>query len=430
MNFLYRAIVALVLCKLTTAQQPPQVEVLTLDQAVSEALENNLDLLAERYNVSIAEARIITAKLRPNPVLTLDADHLDLLGTGFNLATNNGGPQEYSIRTDFLFERGGKRRARIAVAEGNKAVARLQLLNTIRGTVLNVQNSFVDLLAAKANLKLSEQNLATLNEVVRINEIRVKNQDLAEVELLRAQVAALQFENQVRQAQVAVATARAKLQVTLGRTRNSRPVDVTGELRREPILLDEPELQEQARQMRPDLQAVHRDQARSRAEVRLQLAHGTLDYTLGTEYRRQSVTAHANTLGFFFQTNLPIFNRNQGEIERAKLETRQAEARIRALEAAVQNDVQIAYLIYSGARATLEKIETTMLSRARDVRGILEYSYKRGEAGFVDFLDAQRAYNETVQTYNGARADFARALYAIDAATGASIAGRAAGSQP
>src|SRR5213593_4829537 len=85
------------------AQSAPP-DSLTIEQAVQEALERNLGLLAERYNVTIADARIVTARLRPNPVLTLDADHQDLLGTGFNPETNNGGPVEYSLRTDFVLE--------------------------------------------------------------------------------------------------------------------------------------------------------------------------------------------------------------------------------------------------------------------------------------------------------------------------------------
>ena len=63
------------------APAAPQSELLTIDQAVAEALEKNLGLVAERYNLTIADARIVTARLRPNPVLTLDGDHLDLLGT-------------------------------------------------------------------------------------------------------------------------------------------------------------------------------------------------------------------------------------------------------------------------------------------------------------------------------------------------------------
>jgi outer membrane protein, heavy metal efflux system len=63
-------------------QQPG--DVLTVDLAVNEAIAHNLDFFAQKYDLSIAEAQILTAKLRPNPLLTLDADHLDFLGTGFS----------------------------------------------------------------------------------------------------------------------------------------------------------------------------------------------------------------------------------------------------------------------------------------------------------------------------------------------------------
>src|SRR6478672_3268501 len=213
----------------TLAAQAPPSAGLTLDQAVTEALDHNLGLLAERYNLTIAEARIVTARIRPNPVFTLDADHVPWAGTTYN-SVNMAGPPEYAVRTDFVLERGRKREARIAVAQGNRAVAELQLLNTIRGTVLEVENAFIDLLSAKDSLRLALENLATLNEIVRINTVRLKTGDVPEVELLRAQVASLQFENQVRQAETRVATSRAKLQVLLGRSRTGGSFEITGEL--------------------------------------------------------------------------------------------------------------------------------------------------------------------------------------------------------
>ena len=60
-------------------------------------------------------------------------------------------------------------------------------------------------------------------------------------------------------------------------------------------------------------------------------------------------------------------------------------------------------------------MEKDLLTRAREVRSTMEYSYRRGEATLVEFLDAQRAFNDTVQSYNAARADYARSLYVIDA---------------
>ena len=59
-----------------------------------------------------------------------------------------------------------------------------------------------------------------------------------------------------------------------------------------------------------------------------------------------------------------------------------------------------------------------MLQQAREVREITEYSYRRSEATLIEFLDAQRAFNETIQSYNDARAEYARSLYLIDSATG------------
>ena len=83
-RFIFSAIAAVFLLN----GQPQRV---SLEDATQEAIAHNLDLAAARFNISIAEARQITAALRPNPVMTVSGDHLDVLGTGYN-SVNNGGP--------------------------------------------------------------------------------------------------------------------------------------------------------------------------------------------------------------------------------------------------------------------------------------------------------------------------------------------------
>jgi cobalt-zinc-cadmium efflux system outer membrane protein len=232
----------------------------------------------------------------------------------------------------------------------------------------------------------------------------------------------LQFENTVRQAELQVQTGRVQLQILLGRRRNDPLVDAAGEIRREQVSLLVDVLRAQAFAQRPDLKAQQQDRIRSQADVRLQLAQAKVDYTIGSEYRRQQgLAGRGNSLGFFFQTNIPVYNRNQGEIERARQQQLQAEARVRALEVSIENEVDVAWLRYQNTLATLDRIEQSLLAKARDVRQITEFSYRRGEANFLELLDAQRAYNETMQAYNSARADFAQSLYAIDAAVGAPV---------
>ena len=403
------------------AAAQPQAQSLTVEQAVAEALKNNLGLVAQRANVSIAEARILTARLRPNPVLSAGGDHLDVLGTGFD-EVNGGGPTELMLRTDFLLERRGRRQNRIEVAQQSRTVAELEFLDAVRLVALDVENAAVDILLAKDNLALARDNLDSANRIVDTNATRVRTGDIAEVELIRSRVAALQFSNSVRRAELAERAAQTRLKSLLGRAAGLAPIAIAGELRRDQATQSRAELAGGAVASRPDLQALRRDSERASAEVRLQTAQSKVDYTVGTEYRRQQgVNGKSNSLGFFLSAELPVFNRNQGEIERARQELRQSEARVRALESTIRSEVESAYDEWEASRDLLDGIEAKMLSEAREVREVTDYSYRRGEATLLELLDAQRAFNETMQAFNEARAEHTRSLYLLDAVSGKAV---------
>ena len=413
-----------ILCVHSAAQQVtpvnPLPQTVTLNEAIQEALQKNLSLMAERYNLSVADARIIQARLRPNPVLSLGIDYQNVFRQTFT-QQNGAGPPEANARVDYLIERGGKRKDRIEVAQDAKDVARLEFLNTTRGLILDVQNGFLDVQSAKESLGIAQENMQSLDEIARINGDRVRAGDLAKVDEMRSRVAALESKNAVIAAQLKLRTAKTKLQSLIGRTAASESFDVSGDIRRDYGALGFDALEKQAMELRPDLLALRRDQARSLAEIRSQLAQGKVDFTVGTEYHHQYDIVHADSFGFFFSAPLPVFNRNQGEIERAREESRQVEARIRAMQASINSELASAYQEYSSSRSMLENIERNMLGEAKDVRSITEYSYKRGEATLLEFLDAQRAFNETMQNYNDARTDYARSLYLLDSVSGRTV---------
>ncbi|MEO8024914.1 MAG: TolC family protein [Bryobacteraceae bacterium] len=397
----------------------PAAGPITLDQALDEALQHNLPMLAERLNVQIADARIVQARLRPNPQLSFSQMYVNLFGTGVT-ALNSAGPTETDARLDWTFERGGKRARRVEVASEAKSVAELNLLNTVRQLRLDVENAFVDLLTAKSSVALAQENLKSLQGLVEINEARVKSGDLAEVELKRSRLAALQFQNSVRQAELRVRTSSTRLQQLLGRT-PSPVFDVRGEFRenREEVTLDA--LTQIASELRPDLQATRKDADRAKADIGLQMAIAKSDYQVGAQYNAQYSYASGKTMSFFFQVPLPLLNRNQGEIERARRENQQLVLRTKALEQQISSEVRVAWEQYQTARQLLDTIGTSMLQQAREVRDTTEYSYRRGEASLVEFLDAQRAFNDTVQSYNDARGDYSRGLYLLEAVTGKGV---------
>ena len=194
------------------------------------------------------------------------------------------------------------------------------MLDAVRALKLEVQQAFIDLQLAQENLALARENAASLNEIVTLNQARVRAGDVAEVELLRSRIAALQSQQAVRGAELKRAHRHAASgaghrpyawrRAVRDSSRSTRP-------RRSPTA---PRTCARARcRARPDLRALQRAQARSQAEIRLQLAQGQIDFTVGGEYRRQQgLAGRGNSLGLFFSTPLPLFDRNQGNVARAR----------------------------------------------------------------------------------------------------------------
>ena len=397
---------------------------LTIEEAVNEAVHRNLGLLAARADLSVAEAALVTARLRPNPVLSGGADSLDWLGTGFN-ALNAAGPPQYAVRVDVPFERAGKRELRAHVAERTKRIAEAQVADAVRRLTLDVVLASIDVLEAKAKLHLADDTLQSFERLVQLNERRLTSGAIPQLEVSRSRVAMLQYRGNVRNAQLALTQARLKLLPLVGKKPDEEPIDIDDRLAlpRSAIAGNVNLLQQSARSTRPDLLAARDEQARTQADLRLQLAQGKVDYTLGAEYRRQQgVNGRGNMLGLFFSVPLPLFNRNQGEIVRAEAEVEKATRSLTALETDVAGQVASAYAEFTASRQLLEEIERDLLEPTDQARTGTAYVYQAGATSLLDVLDAQRAYNDTMETYYSAQAAYRRAQARLTLAIGTETA--------
>ncbi|MBZ5632912.1 MAG: TolC family protein [Acidobacteriia bacterium] len=396
---------------------------ITIDQAVQEALQNNPGLLAEKLGIPVAETAVITARLRPNPVVSASSDHLDWLGSGFS-EVNGAGPTETALRIDFPFERAHKREYRVDTAGYAQKIAEARVADSIRRLRLDVTLACIDVMEARARLDLANDNLKSLEAVVQLNETRLKGGAIPPIELTRSRVAMLQFRSNVKTAELALTTARIKLQTLLGRAPGEMPVDISDPLKI-PIPPAAPALDQIracALSVRPDIQAARLDQARSQSELRLQLANGKVDYAAGAEYRRQQgVNGTGNSVGFFFSVPLPVFNRNQGEIARVSSEEVQLQKQMDALQSQVSGEVTGAYREYETARQLIGDIESDLLGLSQEARNTTTYVYQAGAGSLLDVLDAQRAFNETMSTYYDAQADYRRAVSRLAAVVGEEV---------
>jgi cobalt-zinc-cadmium efflux system outer membrane protein len=392
-----------------TAQTP--FRVLSMDEAITEAIGRNPGLMAQRATLAVADAAVITARLRPNPVLTGDADSLDLLGTGFS-ALNNAGPPQAAVRVDVPVERGRKRALRSDVAQYGKQLADAQVADALRRLTLDVTVACIDVLEAKAKLQLARDNLQTLERLVDLNERRLGSGAIPPLEVTRSRVAMLQYRASVRTAELALTQARIKLLPLLGARLGDPPVDIDDRLSTAPRASapNLGDLQTSARAARPDLRAGRTDQARSQADLRLQLAQAKVDYTVGAEVRRQQgIAGRGNMLGIFVSVPLPLFNRNQGEIARAEAEESKARLALAAIEGGVSAEVASAFEEFESSRQLLIEIERDLLQPANDARAGTTYTYQAGATSLLDVLDAQRAFNDTMDNYYAAQAAYRRA---------------------
>jgi cobalt-zinc-cadmium efflux system outer membrane protein len=406
-------------------QEPPRREPtrealqasLSIDQAVDEAFRRNLNLLAQRLNISLADAALVAARVRPNPVLSLDADHVNVAHL------SNGDLTEAAVRVDVPIVLGGKRDLRIELAEKDRKIAEVVIEDALRKLRQDVGTACVDVIQAKANLSLARDNLKTFDDLLQLNEKRVAAGAIADVERTRSKVAMLQFRSGVKRAELELTGAKTRLKGLLGRSGVDGDLDLVDDLKVTPTnaVLDPMELREKAFSARPDLRNLELAQARSEADLRLQIANGIVDLSAGAEYRWSAAEPSERLFGFFLSVPIPLFNPNAGEIARAETQ-RLVSARLRdALRADVMTDVRAATDEVISARELVLSIEGELLRSAEEVRNAEQRRYESGATSFLEFLDAQRAFNDARQSMNDAWATYRRAVLRLNAGVGSEV---------
>ena len=397
---------------------------LTLDDALRLASERNPVLAAARNAVEIAEAGRIDARLRPNPAVSAESEGYPLFESSRPSFLPN---QELTLRFDQEIELAGRRRLRTQTAEAGVSAAEAAFLDERRRLDFDVRRAYFAVVLARADLDVARGALEEIDKVITLNRARFEQGAISGGELRRIQVERLKFVDDLFAAELAQRNARSTLLALFNAPDLSvdfevaETLNITGEssaaggVSVSPVL-DPTSLRTQALATRPDLAAAQREIQRADTATRLQRALRTPNITVGGGYRRDF-----GTDGIVFGVTVPLalFNRNQGGVARAEAERRQAANRTAATTAAVLLDVQQAINTVEVSRARVAYIEGEYLKPARESRDIVLAAYRLGTANLIDFLDAQRAFRDTVRTYNRALYEQRLSLFQLAAATGA-----------
>jgi cobalt-zinc-cadmium efflux system outer membrane protein len=430
--------------KSATPLVPPR---LTLEAATDLLIKNNLSVLAARYNVDVQRAQRIAAGLRPNPTLTVSATQFAIprvFSEPRYLIKTDPDPvaamSTYTIEVDQLIERGGKRQLRAAQAESNMQAAEAQVRDALRQQIFQLRQAFYGAVLARENLRVVRENAEYFNRTERILRVQVKEGYTAGVDLKRIELQQLQFQRDVANALQNYNQATRDVLNLIGAgdaptlrsstefinaAAKTSSVDlaqdlevVEGDLNIIPTLLWIDDLRRLALENRPDVRAAELALEAAKSGLALAEAGRKRDVTIGGQYSR---TGSDNTVGVVVGVPLLTAPRANAVIAQAAATKAQAEAQLRLVKTQALTDVEKAFTAYMVARDRVRLFTSSALHTASDVRAIEEAAYREGAKSLLDFLDAQRTYNQTLLDYNQARYDFLMSLYQIEFATGAQI---------
>lgn len=358
----------------------PLPHVLTLAQALEEAEARSPAVVAARAEVEAARGRLQQARLRFNPSLNVDVENF--AGTGPYSGFNG---TETTVSVNQRLDLGGRRRARMTLAEAELAVQEYRFAISRADLGLQVRDLFAAGIAARDNLALARENEVRAREVSRIARALVDAGKEPPLRGLRADAAVAQATAAVRAAEAEEAAARRSLAALFGL--ETPPSELSGS-----DLLPPPPVVSAVQTL--DVRLAEAERAIADAQLRQARAEGRLDPYVGVGVRQLRETGDRALIANF-SLPLPVFDRNQGNVAAARSDIRAAEARRNSVLANTQAAIANARAAVDAADARVAALEGSGTYQAREALRLAELSYRAGKSSLIELLDAQQAYAET-----------------------------------
>ncbi|HYV36241.1 MAG TPA: TolC family protein [Gemmataceae bacterium] len=407
----------------------PDPHKLTLDAVIKEALQSDPKIRAAAENISQASADLWTASLAPNPVMTTSGTLLPL--TRPFTVDAQGGPPQFDVGFSFptawlLF---GQRQAAMDNARVGVNVAAADFTDLVRQRIADTVAAYYDVLEAKALLDLAREDQETQKRLDGITKDRVKIGGVGAIEVDRIRLAVLDADREVRKREAVLVTARTALQAQLGRLEIDPQFDVDGSLDVAAAPPAPPQLQQAitiADQYRPDIVSLRLQIAKSEFGLKQEQTKAYPEVTPHLGYTRQFQERaigfpDASSYGIGLDVDIRLFDRNQGNISKARSIIVQNQYNLHAQFAQVRGEVSQAVEDYRIAHAALTTDDPERLKMAISVRDRIEAAYKAGGRPLIEVLDAQRAYRETLRTFTLDQSAYWHALHHLNATLGRQV---------
>lgn len=398
---------------------------LTLDAAIEQLVTSNVELRSRAMELPQADADILTAGLRSNPFLYYDTQ---LIPYGKFDRTRPGGQTQYDLNVTFPIDISGKRKARVRVAVQARRVLEAQYQDAVRILIDDLYRAYVDALTARETVRYAQASYESFDRVVSATDELYKKGSRTLADLNRVKIQRSASKVGLEDSKAILRKNKQQL-ITLLSLELDDPdqFDLNGLLRPPlPPMPDYPTLLELAYNSRPDVQAFRIGIERAFEDVRLARANRFSDvYLLYQPYTLQDNRPEhlpgANSWAIGVTVPLPIFNRNQGNIARARLNVDQTRLELEAVENQLKKQVFDACEEFRISEHAINTLEQEILPASKQVRDDTFKLFTAGELELASYLAAQREYNDAVRQYRDSMARLRRASLSINTVVGSRI---------
>lgn len=365
---------------------------ITLQQADSIFISSNFSLLASSMNIEAQQARVIQAKLYPNPVFTADINAYDPEN---NKAFHIGSTGQKSFQVEQLILLGGKRKSEIEIAKTNAAIAELEFQQLTRQLKFQLRCDLYS--AGLQQLLLSRYNsqLELLNTLLSAYQVQADKGNIPLKEVVRLKGAYLKLNNDRSDLLRQYFDTQARLQTLL--QTSSTVVFQFSELEIEQYIRQVPldDIRSEALLSRPELLIMQQNKSLAEQYLQYQKRLAVPDISLFASYDQRS-GAFNNQLNAGISIPLPLKNRNQGNIRSAHFQVREAEYDLQKMESEMISTLQSAYAHYMQTITEYRKANAFYNDDFEiTVRGMTDNFQKRN-VSIIEFIDFFESYNEVL----------------------------------
>ena len=379
-------------------------------------LANNLQLLAQKYNVDASTALIQQAKLWDNPVLSTDQNITDATHKYFNHSGNNG---QILVQLSQLIKTAGKRGKNIQIARDGALIQQAQFNDLLRNLHYNLLLDFSQAANLADQRKVYQTEIASATFMVDAIDKSYKagNNSLKDLIRLKALLFGLQNELVGIDGQLNDLQSELKTLLVANPTQFIAP-QVT--FNNSDTTLNAAALAVLAKANRGDYLANQYTLDQNNHNLALQKAMAVPDVTIGSTFDQNSSYAR-NYVGLEISLPLPLFNRNQGNIKSARLNIQSQDATVRNSEVQITNDVYSAVAEYNISKQLLNTNQTDFYKKYDQLYNSMLKSFQQKQIGLQEFIDFFDSYRETKLKILEQQVNLQKAIADVNFAVGVNI---------